>query len=151
MDGLRVFIGGFEKDRRTTPAEKLHGPSSVHLGDDDVTVVRVGAALDEEHIARQDAGIEHRMAVDLENICGFLVPDEVLIERHGIGQFLVGRRGKTCGHRAEDRQMRTAWARKKPVHGLRGPGGGIDKTLNVRTDGMGGAQSGESHELTVAM
>src|SRR5215813_2902335 len=27
---------------------------------------------------------------------------------------------------------------------------GSEKTLNVRTDGMGGAQSGESHELTVA-
>jgi hypothetical protein len=27
---------------------------------------------------------------------------------------------------------------------------GIEKTLNVRTDGMGEAQSGESHELTVA-
>ena len=46
--------------------------------------------------------------------------------------------------------MRTAWARKKPAHGLRGTGGGIDKTPNVRTDGMSGAQSGDSHELTVA-
>jgi hypothetical protein len=58
--------------------------------------------------------------------------------------------GRPCRYCAEDRQVRTAWSRKKPVHRCMGTGGEIDKTLNVRTDGMGGAQSGESHELTVA-
>jgi len=54
------------------------------------------------------------------------------------------------GHRAEDRAgAAPGGPGRKPVHGLRGTGGGIDKTLNVRTDGMGGPQSGESHDLTV--
>ena len=112
--------------------------------------VSTNSVLDQEHIARQDAGIDHRIAVHFEDVRGFPVADEEFIERHRIGQLLVCRRGKTCGYRAEDRQMRTASSRKKPVHGLMGIGGGIDKTLNVRTDGMVGAQSGDSHELIVA-
>src|SRR5262245_49702096 len=150
MNRLEVLIRSLQEHRASALAEIFHGPCTVYLGDDDITIAGIGAALDEEHIARQDAGVDHRMAVDLEDIRRFLVADEVLIERHRIGEFLVGRRGKTCRDCAEDRQVRTAWSRKKPVHRGMGTGGEIDQTLNVRTDGMVGAQSGESHELTVA-
>jgi hypothetical protein len=39
---------------------------------------------------------------------------------------------------------------KQIPHHCMGTGGEIEKTLNVRTNGMVGAQSGDCHELTVA-
>ena len=84
-------MGGFKKDGCTALSEIFHGPLAVHLSNDDITVTRMGTALDEEQITRQDAGIDHGMPVHLEKVRGFLVPDEIRIERQGIGQFLVSR------------------------------------------------------------
>ena len=108
MNRLEVLIRSLQEHRASALAEIFHGPCTVDLGDDDITIAGIGTALDEEHIARQDPGIAHRIPVHLEHIRRFLIADEVFIERHRIGKFLVGRRGKTCRDCADDRQVRKA-------------------------------------------
>ena len=54
-------------------AEKFHGPLSVDLGNDNLPDPGGFGALDNHQVARQDAGVHHRVAFDLEEIGSFLI------------------------------------------------------------------------------
>ena len=67
------------------------------------------------------------LPLHFEDIGRFLVADEIFIERHRIGQFLVGRGGKAGGHRAEDRQARQEAPGEEPTRRLLGQEDVIDE------------------------
>src|SRR5665811_1638376 len=65
-DRPEFVVGRLEPDLAATLAVILHGPVAVHLGNDDVAVLLLDAALHQHHVAGHDAGVDHRLALHLE-------------------------------------------------------------------------------------
>src|SRR5436190_17353746 len=65
--GLVVGVGGFQRDRGALLAQALEGGLLLlDHGDDDVAVLGRVAALADDDVALVDAGVDHRVALDLQ-------------------------------------------------------------------------------------
>jgi hypothetical protein len=72
-------------------AQVLHRPFTVDFGNDDVAGSRRMGALDNHQVAGLDAGLDHGIAFDLEQVACLRILDEILIEAHGVNQLFLGR------------------------------------------------------------
>jgi len=78
-DGLVLLVAGHEEHLVAALAEKLHRPGAVLFRDDYIAVFGLRAALHQRLVARQDARLDHEVALDLEQIGCVLVADAPIL------------------------------------------------------------------------
>ena len=95
-------------------------------------------------------GANHGLAVDFEDVGGFFVRDQVLIEGHGVSQLFLSRGGKASRDRAKDRKI------IKAATGQEFPGGIFlqpflgHHALDQLVRGILRAKPHYRHQLTIA-
>src|SRR5205823_4074386 len=94
--------------------------------------------------------LNHRIPIDLQQVSRLLIRNKVLIERHGISQLFLGRRGKSRGHCAEYRQTRKVSAGKQVARDIFLPKCLIEKLCNQCRDDVRGAKSSDGRKLAIA-
>lgn len=92
--GAIVFVFGHQGDLAAAQADAFDGEFAVEVGDDDVFIFGLGGAIHDQEVAGVDAGVDHGIAGDADEIGGGGLGDEVLVEVELAFEVILGRRGK---------------------------------------------------------
>ena len=97
IDRLVAVVLRNQESRRKVLMIAPHQQFAVEDSHDDFSIAEFDRAVDDEHVAIEDAGFPHGIAFHSEEVGGGLVADELLVEVDAPLGVIIGRCPESCG------------------------------------------------------